>query len=68
MKQDYINAIIKVQVPKWQIGEEVQVYFPDTMCIKGKCEIDTQILCCDNCINENSKNKEMCEGCEFYGT
>ena len=35
---DYIDAIIRVKVPKWQIGEEASVYFPDTMTIKGKCE------------------------------
>lgn len=36
---DYINAIIRVKVPKWQIGEEVSVYFPDTMTVRGKCEM-----------------------------
>ena len=35
---DYIDAVIKVKVPRWQIGEECQIHFPDTMCIKGKCE------------------------------
>lgn len=36
---DYIDAIIRVRVPKWQIGEEVSVHFPDTMMKRGKCEI-----------------------------
>ena len=39
-KDDYVDAIIKVRVHKWQIGEEVSVYFPDTMTVKGKCERD----------------------------
>lgn len=36
---DYVDAIIRVKVPKWQIGEEVSVHFPDTMMKRGKCEI-----------------------------
>lgn len=36
---DYIDAIIRVKVPKWQIGEKVSVHFPDTMMKRGKCEI-----------------------------
>ena len=39
MKQnDYIDAYIKIKVPKWQIGQDVSVYFKDTMCVKGICE------------------------------
>ena len=37
MKNDYIDAVIKVKVPKWQIGEDVKCYFPDTMFITGQC-------------------------------
>ena len=37
-KNGYIDAIIKVKVPEWQIGEEVSVFFPDAMNIKGVCE------------------------------
>lgn len=36
-----MKAIIKLDVPEWQIGEEVFVYFPDTMCRKAICELDT---------------------------
>ena len=39
MNED-IDAIIRVRVPKWQVGEEAQVFFPDTMSTKGKCEPD----------------------------
>ena len=35
---DYVNACVKIKVPKWQIGQEVSVYFKDTMWIKGICE------------------------------
>ena len=35
---DYVNAYIKVKVPKWQIGQEASVYFKDTMCVKGICK------------------------------
>lgn len=35
---DKVDAIIRVTVPKWQIGEKVSIYFPDTMTALGKCE------------------------------
>ncbi len=35
---DYVKAIIKIKVPKWQIGKEVSVYFPDTMRVKATVE------------------------------
>ena len=35
---DYVNACVKIKVPKWQIGQEVSIYFKDTMYIKGICE------------------------------
>lgn len=35
---DKEKAIIELEVPEWQIGEEVSVYFPDTMRAKGKCK------------------------------
>lgn len=33
-----MKAIIKVDVPEFQIGQEATVYFRDTMCTKGVCE------------------------------
>ena len=39
-KDNYVDAIIKVKVPKWQIGEKVNLYFKDTMSIDGICEAD----------------------------
>ena len=35
---NYVDAIIRIKVPEWQIGEEVKIYFKDTMCISGICE------------------------------
>ena len=34
-----MNAVIYLDVPEWQIGQEVSVYFPDTMVQRGKCEL-----------------------------
>lgn len=33
-----MKAIIKLDVPEWQIGKMVQIYFPDSMQKIGKCE------------------------------
>jgi hypothetical protein len=33
-----MKAAIYLDVPEWQIGHEAQVYFPDTMLLRGKCE------------------------------
>ena len=35
---NYVNAIIRIKVPEWQIGEEVKIYFKDTMYIRALCE------------------------------
>lgn len=34
-----MNAVIYLDVPEWQIGQDVSVYFPDTMLKRGKCEL-----------------------------
>ncbi|MBO7662411.1 MAG: hypothetical protein J6U01_03485 [Clostridia bacterium] len=33
-----MKAVIHLDVPEWQIGQEVTVYFPDTMQKNGTCE------------------------------
>ena len=33
-----MKAIIKLDVPEYQIGQEVSIYFKDTMSKKGICE------------------------------
>lgn len=37
-----MQAIIRVDVPEWQIGEEVTICFKDSMLTKGICEKDTK--------------------------
>ena len=44
-----MKAVIKLDVPDFQIGEDVTVYFKDTMMKKGVCEADT-IVHCKDCI------------------
>lgn len=38
-----MKAVIKLDIPDYQIGQEVSVYFKDTMCIKGVCQEDSTI-------------------------
>ena len=60
-----MKAIIKLDVPKFQIGESVTVYFRDSMQQRGICEIDTNaienkevsVIHCRDCIY-----KEKIEG------
>ncbi len=33
-----MKAKIEVEVPSWQIGEKVSIYFPDTMRKDSVCE------------------------------
>lgn len=33
-----MKAIIQIDVPHWQIGQPVTIYFPDTMMKTGVCE------------------------------
>lgn len=44
-----VKAVIRLDVPDWQIGQEVTVFFPDTMVKKALCEqaeyrVETQQL------------------------
>ena len=34
-----MKAIVKLDVPDWQIGQDVTVYFQDTMMKHTKCEL-----------------------------
>lgn len=40
-----VNAIIRLNIPDYQIGEEVSIYFKDTMMVKGV--VEKEILCED---------------------
>lgn len=56
-KEEKVDAIIRVTVPKWQIGEEVSIYFPDTMTARGKCEaMPAQVTIF--CENADAKTRE----------
>ena len=33
-----MKALIEIDVPEWQIGQEVTIHFPDSMCKKGVCK------------------------------
>lgn len=38
-----MKAVIKIDVPEWQIGQDAIIYFPDTMMIHGRCEAEKKI-------------------------
>ena len=38
-----MKAVIRLDVPDWQIGQPVTVYFKDTMQKHGVCEADNDI-------------------------
>ena len=46
-----VKAVIELDVPEWQIGQEVTVYFPDSMMKHGKCELlkEQKVELCDRC-------------------
>lgn len=72
-----MKAIIRLNVPEWQIGQKVKVCFPDTMCLKGTCELeqpkgkwiihnDYNENCrygCDQCGNLTNRNSSFCPDC-----
>lgn len=75
VRKDYVDAVIRLQVPKWQIGEECFVYFKDTMSIKGICQSDTTpcyplingtryCVCCGRLFNElEQQHFKYCPDC-----
>ena len=46
-----MKAIIELDVPEWQIGQQVEVFFPDTMMKKGVCELlkEKEPVRCKDC-------------------
>lgn len=50
-----MKAVIRLDVPEWQIGTEVSVYFKDTMMQRGICEKETK--------NIKLKQPEKCKDC-----
>ena len=73
-----MKAIIKLDVPEWQIWQQVDVFFPDAMCKHAVCEkepepVPSQIECssgrltwwyaCGNCKTAISPNDKFCHEC-----
>ena len=62
MKTIIRKAIIRLDVPEWQIGQEASIYFPDSMHKFALCEADNEkvvpiqdseyIWICGNCGEE----------------
>lgn len=46
-----MKAVVKLDVPDWQIGQEVSVFFPDSMVAHGVAEKDEESACIGRCIN-----------------
>jgi len=71
-----MKAVIRLDVPEWQIGQEVTVFFPDTMCKRGKCEKALEAVApeiegsgvswwhvCGNCHTGINPNAKYCHQC-----
>ena len=77
-----MKAVIRLDVPEWQIGQDVMVYFPDTMVQHAVCEQEKhiealkqpQIVRCKDCkhgVNETydlKENKIISIDCRFAET
>ena len=51
-----MESVIKLDVPEWQIGQPVTVYFKDTMQKRGVCEANTGYWI-------NYKDEHQCSRC-----
>ena len=56
---NYVDAIIKVRVPEWQIGEEVSVYFKDTMHTRSICEKEDKEKINENIYNNRIRRRRL---------
>ena len=56
-----MKAIVEIDVPEWQIGRDVSVYFPDTMVAHGTCNSNDEIT---KILDQNNKYKQMVKGSE----
>ena len=63
-----MNAVIYLDVPDWQIGQDVTVYFPDTMVKRGKCELLQEHDDCENCAIaiEDRPQIVRCKNCKYW--
>jgi hypothetical protein len=46
-----MKAVIHLDVPEYQIGQPVHVFFKDTMEKHGVCEAEQEIVRCKDCKN-----------------
>ena len=53
-----MKAVIHIDVPEWQIGQEVSIYFPDTMQKKAICESDEHDPATDGSLEEWTAGEE----------
>lgn len=64
-REEDMKAIIRIDVPNYQIGQEVSIYFKDTMMIKGIVQEPKtglgDILIADQCECANCIHEEMCK-------
>ena len=63
------DAVIYLDVPEWQIGQDVMIYFPDTMVKHGKCELlkeQPEIVRCKDCKYRSYYCTEATDGTTLY--
>ena len=62
---EYIDAIIRIKVPSWQIGQDIRVFFPDSMVAHAVCEEDDVELLTDKeqriFLKAMSREREVCQ-------
>ena len=67
-----MKAIIKLDMPECQIGQDVSVYFPDTMLKHGKCKLlkeqkTANLYKCPNCGTwVSAENVVRCKDCKNW--
>ena len=59
-----MRAAIRLDVPDWQIGQPVTVYFKDTMMKHGICEREHELVRCKECKHGRSYEPN-CIDCEY---
>ena len=55
-----MNAVIYLDVPDWQIGQDVSIFFPDTMVKHCKCELLKEQEAINPTINEYGEAYCIC--------
>lgn len=61
-----MKAIIRLNVPDWQIGKKVSVYFPDSMILNSICEIDNKEWIKDNQFGMRDATEEERKSTQDY--